>query len=536
MLKKFFFFSLLFCAMLVFSPAALADETQTTESTYYEISGNWEYTLIHQVEVKNLAHARAFDITITVPLNDLTTPEYNHLIGMELDPYPNEIFTDGTGRRYAVYQIDSLDGGESVTLTQRYALTVSSIYYTFDRSSVPEAYSEVEQLLFADELAPAENIESDSAPILAFVEETVGSETNPYRKARSLFSAVNLLLSYDSDASADQSALAVLLRESGNCEGYTNLYIACLRAAGVPARQASGYLYLPSVHVSEAYIDTESGLFLFNKLRHTWVEYCLPDIGWVFADPTFTYTFEINGTIQKFVDWSYFSMISNARRYFFFHNGDTESDAIQITATGGAVTAGFKSYMSIGTQYVPFHDLKGHWAEDAATYCVENGLFNGVSASSFAPDGTMTRAMFVTVLGRLYEATGGEIGTHHLTVTQFTDVDFNSYYINYLGWALDSGLISGYGDGSFGPNSNVTREQMAKIICDFLSYLGYDTTADSLSFLDKRLISEWAKDGVACCVQQGVITGFPDNKFRPGDYATRGQVAAIFERLGEKLL
>lgn len=497
------------------------------------VGNQWNYTLVHQVEIKNLGSTPARSISVEVPLADLDGEYlYCQSVGTELSPYPLRIVSDGSGRRCAVFTIDRLAAGQAVTLTQRYALKVGAVSYERDPEAEAAAYSSAELELLAPYLQPTDRIQSDAAAIAAFVNTHTEPEADLYEKARSLFSAVNLTLDY-STAATDQSSLATLNRKSGSCEGYVNLYLACLRAAGVACRQVSGYLYQPAVHISDGYVDPRAGDVFLDRLRHTWAEFYLPGEGWLPADPTFTYTFTVDGVEKKFVNWSYFANVSPANRYVCFRRGDTTEDKIRLlSATGGQVDIAFSARLSAGLNYTPFNDIAGHWAEESIRYCVENGLFNGVSAQSFAPETAMTRAMFVTVLGRLYEKRGGALPQGGLS--SFSDVKPGSYYQPYLAWATENGIIRGYGNGRFGPDDPVTREQMATIMAAFLSATGYaDQVAPGSAavFADAGRISGWAREGVDICLERSLLSGYPDGCFHPDYQATRAQVAAILQRL-----
>lgn len=499
-----------------------------------EIGNQWSYTLIHEVEVENRGSGAARDITVEVPLPDAGGDyPYCRIIGTELTPYPDRIVTDADGRRVAVYNIRGLAAGQSLVLTQRYAMQVSSVTYPLSGAAQDAFYSAAELELLDEYLQPTAQIQSDSPAIAAFVRENVDRDASPYWAARSLFSAVNLALDY-STAAADQSAVATLMRRKGSCEGYVNLYLACLRAAGVACRQVSGYLYQPSIHDVEGYIDPVDGQVYLEQLRHTWAEFYLPGEGWLPADPTFTYTFLLDGVPTKFVNWNYFANVSMANRYICFRQGDTAADKIRlISATGGQVELGFAARLAAGHHYTPFSDIAGHWAEEHIRYCVENGLFSGMSPREFGPEVSMTRAMFVTVLGRLYENMNGSLPAAEDPVS-FVDVPSGSYYARYLDWATGSGVVSGYGGGRFGPDDPVTREQMAAIMVNFLRAAGYDEAlvpGSSDGFADGDDISAWAVNGVGACVGCGLLSGYPDGCFYPADHATRAQVATILQRL-----
>lgn len=538
MKKKCFFVLLLALAVLLYCglPALAEDGT-----SYYSNTTSWDYTLRHDIQVKNSSSRLSYNIELRVPLLDAGLPLYARKNGEQLTPYPAEIQTEPDGQRTAVYRIPSLAAGESLTLNQSYAINIGAISYYLDWANLRLDYSDKEKEVLEDYLQPEALIQSNDSAILSFSQKAVGGEKNPYRRAQQLFSAVNLSLAYSEDSSLPQDARSALSRKTAHCEGYTNLYVACLRAMGIPARVVSGYLYVPEKHVSSVYVDQASGRILLDSLRHVWVEFYLPETGWVAADPTFTYTFNMNGSTQKFIDWSYFANISTSRRYIFFSYGDSGNDKYQLNYTGGQLETDFSACLTTGKDYVPFNDLQGHWAAEAVTHGVEQGYFKGLTDSIFSPDSNMTRAMFVTVLGRLYQSRGGQLAPFLADLNQFYDIDKDAYYGNALGWALDCGLIDGYGDGRFGPNDPITREQMCKIIAAFVSLLQeeqglvVESFQVMLDFPDLREISVWAMNGVELCVSLGLVGGYDDSCFHPMNHASRAQVATILQRIDNTL-
>lgn len=144
--------------------------------------------------------------------------------------------------------------------------------------------------------------------------------------------------------------------------------------------------------------------------------------------------------------------------------------------------------------------------------------------------------MFATVIGRLYERSYGEIevtNTH-----SFTDCNYADYYGKYVDWAAKEGIISGYGNGKFGPNDQISREQMAAILYRFANFLGAlpaDTGA-ALAYPDAGSISSWAQTAAKYCQQTGIITGRDGGSFVPQGTATRAEVSVILERFIENVL
>lgn len=182
----------------------------------------------------------------------------------------------------------------------------------------------------------------------------------------------------------------------------------------------------------------------------------------------------------------------------------------------------------------PFQDVPSdHWANEAVQYVYEEGLMDGVGPTTFAPGGTLTRAMFVTILGRqdgVAEDSQGE--------NPFTDVADGQWYTPYVTWAAQEDIVGGYGDNRFGPTDPITREQMAAILYRYAQYKGYDTseTGSLDTFPDAGEVSEYAVEPMAWTVGTGLIAGMEDNTLRPQGTATRAQAATLLMRFCETVV
>lgn len=180
-----------------------------------------------------------------------------------------------------------------------------------------------------------------------------------------------------------------------------------------------------------------------------------------------------------------------------------------------------------------FSDVSGHWAEDDIAFTAARELFNGLGNGLFGPDETMTRAMVVTVLGRMWGIDPGDY-----TESSFTDVDINSWYGPYVEWASRSGIVNGTGENRFSPEDAVTREQLATILSRFIDYSGLDlTVTDSgISFADSAEINTWAAESIETIKNAGIIEGKLGGLFDPQGLATRAEVSAIFRRFIENVV
>ena len=176
-------------------------------------------------------------------------------------------------------------------------------------------------------------------------------------------------------------------------------------------------------------------------------------------------------------------------------------------------------------------DISGHWAEEDIRYCVTEGLFNGYPDGHFGPNDSMSRGMFVTVLGRIAGVGPNEYGTWCIPYL-YNDVSVDKYYAPYIAWATRCGIVNGMGNETFAPDAPITREQMAKIISYFAEIYGYSLTrvGNSISnrFTDSASISSWAVDAVEYMRLSGILNGYPDGRFAPRDTATRAMCAKVF--------
>ena len=145
----------------------------------------------------------------------------------------------------------------------------------------------------------------------------------------------------------------------------------------------------------------------------------------------------------------------------------------------------------------------------------------------------MNRAMFVTVLARLEG-----IDPSKYTSSNFSDVPPDAYYLGGVEWASSVGIVNGMGDGTFGSEKEITREQMATLIYRYIQYKGYTlpTKVTAEPFADGNKISSYAKDAVTAMQNAGILNGKGENKFDPQGTAKRGEVAKIFAMLIEVLV
>ena len=173
---------------------------------------------------------------------------------------------------------------------------------------------------------------------------------------------------------------------------------------------------------------------------------------------------------------------------------------------------------------VPFDDINmSDWYYSSVKYTYQNGMISGATDTEFRPSAKITRGMIVTILWRME-------GSPKVTgVEDFTDVK-GQYYYNAVRWAAKKGIVNGYGDGRFGPNANITREQLATILCNYARYKGKNTkvTVDTSKYKDWYKVSSFAKPAAQWAIKTGVITGKENGtKVAPLGTATRGEAAVM---------
>lgn len=194
--------------------------------------------------------------------------------------------------------------------------------------------------------------------------------------------------------------------------------------------------------------------------------------------------------------------------------------------------------LTVPTSALTFTDTQGHWAEDYISTVSDEGLFYG-TGDMFLPNDTMTRGMFITVLGRLAEKQGLTVTADGTTA--FTDVPSDAYYADYVSWANANQIISGVTNTQFAPDNAVTREQMCTILMRFLNWAEVElASAEGIetTFLDQASISPYALDSIALAQQMGLIHGIAVDggvEFQPQASTTRSAVATVFVNLMDYL-
>lgn len=173
------------------------------------------------------------------------------------------------------------------------------------------------------------------------------------------------------------------------------------------------------------------------------------------------------------------------------------------------------------------------WYAAAVHSAADAELFNGVDATHFAPTATMTRAMFVTVLGRMLGA-----DTSAAAPAAFEDVPANEWYTAAVNWAYENHYVNGTGATTFSPVMAITREQIAVIVANYLTASETEIKSEGdvvTAYGDAASVSSWAVSGVETMRKTGLMNGDEHGNFNPQKELSRAEAATVFVRLKNAL-
>jgi hypothetical protein len=181
----------------------------------------------------------------------------------------------------------------------------------------------------------------------------------------------------------------------------------------------------------------------------------------------------------------------------------------------------------------PYNDIaSAAWYYEAVKYVTQNSIMVGTGNGIFSPDATMTRAMFSQILYNYAKkpAIGG--------TSRYNDISASSWYFSAVTWATEQGIVSGYGNGIFGPEDKVSREQMAVLLYNYARSIGLDASAksDLSNYDDAAKISAWARPAVQWAIAEEIIVGRTLKTVVPDGMATRAEAATIIMKFIENFI
>ena len=185
---------------------------------------------------------------------------------------------------------------------------------------------------------------------------------------------------------------------------------------------------------------------------------------------------------------------------------------------------------------LPFTDLAANaWYTDAVAYVYRHDIMEGMSATTFQPNGTLSRAMAVQIF---YNLEGQPDVSDENLGYPYEDVNAQAWYGNAVYWARLTGVATGYGDGTFQPTDSITRQEFAQMLYNYAKYKGYDLTAegDLSQFPDSNTVADWAKTAMSWANGNKLINGHDDGTIDAAGIGTRAQAASILMRFDQNLV
>lgn len=239
----------------------------------------------------------------------------------------------------------------------------------------------------------------------------------------------------------------------------------------------------------------------------------------------------LNGTASVSVAYSLKSGENAAHlvAYYLSEDGSFEKlPVIYDAATGKATfkTTHFSTFVITHEYSSDFSDVNlRKWFYNEVNTALENGWFKGLTATRFGPDDGMTRAMLVQVLYRMS-------GSKAASTAQFTDVADGKWYAEAIAWASENGIVNGFTDGRFQPDTLITRQQLAAILYRYDTYRGHTPQGSAAldGYADAASVESWAAEAMSWANGNGLVTGVTPTTLVPNGTATRAQVAVILSR------
>ena len=324
-------------------------------------------------------------------------------------------------------------------------------------------------------------------------------KVSDYKKYLGLYQFVTDHVDYDFDGLNNNdmgvfTAYAALAKGKAVCQGYATLYYAMCRAMGLPVRVITSY--------DHAWNIVKLGSYYWYDMDSTW-----------------------DGQESSYSTLNYF-----LKGYSNFEASHPPEDEYLTPAFKSAYPISYYDYAPVDSDYQPVCQFRDVSPSSPYYYAIQDvadrGLFNGYNKYTFQPNGTMTRAMLVTVLWRM--AGQPDVSQN----TGFSDVPTGRYYSKAVAWAAQTGITNGYADGQFKPDRLLNRQQLSTFLYRYANHFGYSTAAynDLSDYSDVDTIDDFAVDAMHWSVGAGIVNGYGNGTLRPTGNATRGQMAAMVSR------
>ncbi|MBQ9931777.1 MAG: S-layer homology domain-containing protein [Firmicutes bacterium] len=231
---------------------------------------------------------------------------------------------------------------------------------------------------------------------------------------------------------------------------------------------------------------------------------------------------------------AFYAMTAAARMRDGSNSLYTMDDAEKRKTEGSAENQGFGlpgkhkdiAEMPVTAEGKTFADIAGHPDQAPIEAMAERGIINGMNATSFAPDNTMTRAQFAAIVVR-------SLGLSPQAVDNFVDISDNSWYAGYVGTAYTYGIVKGTSDTTFNPEGTISRQEAAVMVARAAGLCGMDTKLSETAirnmlaqFADYRTCSSWATESLAFCYSEDILSQ-ADLEIQPKTPIKRCEIARM---------
>ena len=190
-------------------------------------------------------------------------------------------------------------------------------------------------------------------------------------------------------------------------------------------------------------------------------------------------------------------------------------------------TSHFSQFGVFASQAAAFTDVNlDAWYMTEVEFAMANKFMSGYGDGRFAPDVPLSRAMLAQILYNM-------AGKPSVDNCIFADVPSGAWYYDAVTWAAANGIVGGYGNGLFGPNDPITREQLATMLYRYEQSQGGGFVNDwafLLDYPDRDNVSGYAYEALCWCTMNGIIAGMTDGTLNPQGAATRAQAAVMLMR------
>ena len=219
----------------------------------------------------------------------------------------------------------------------------------------------------------------------------------------------------------------------------------------------------------------------------------------------------------------------------YYPKSNSTWDTVVNKQYSGSIVWESWSIPNIKFVYNRFIDVsKNVWYTDAVQFVFDTGMMTGMNKTLFSPNTALTRAQVVTILFNL----SGEDANDYVERTYFDDVSLHSWYAPVITWAYENNITRGVSDTKFAPNQKVKRSELVTFLLNFAKDAGYTEVpeaADLKLYDDYKGIADWAYEGMAWAVHEGIVSGMTETTLVPNANANRAQAARMLMKYYEYL-